>query len=68
MEILKKWWVRFLISAFSVGAVSEVFNIFTGEGLLPGVFTVALFVLYFGLSIAYGLHLRKKDKLDEGNS
>jgi len=68
MKIFKKWWVRLLISLFAIGILSEILNITTGKVLHP-IITFGLFiVLYIGSSIAYGFHLRKKDKIDRNDS
>jgi hypothetical protein len=60
MEIFKKWWIRFIISAVSVGAFTELFVISTGNELPGPLGFILILVIYLILSVLYGFHLRKK--------
>lgn len=69
MKILKRWYVRFLISLLMSGVISEVISISIGEEfqMHPIVSFILIFGMYFSLSISYGFHLRKKDKASQKN-
>lgn len=66
MKVLAKWYTRFIISIFSFGIISEIISISKGENYEahPMFSFVYIFGMYFGLSVAYGFHLIKKDKLN----
>tara|TARA_R110002096_G_scaffold414062_1_gene615068 strand:+ start:283 stop:468 length:186 start_codon:yes stop_codon:yes gene_type:complete len=61
MEVIRKWWVRLLISIIVIGVISEIHHIITGNELPINGFILAL-ALYTVLSVVYGFHARKQSK------
>lgn len=66
MKILKRWWVRVLLSVFAIGVLSEFLSIITGQnqGFHPLINLLLFIFFYLGSSIVYGFYLRQKDKRD----
>ncbi len=63
MQLLKRAWMRFLISLIITALGLEAYHGITGRDLsrTPMGF-ILLFVIYLILTVVYGLYLRKQEK------
>jgi len=59
MALLKKWWVRLIISLLLGGMIAEALAISTDGKVNINAFILGI-AIYLVLSVAFGLYLRKK--------
>mgnify|MGYP000750348847 CR=1 FL=1 len=58
MDLIDKWWKRFLVSLFAAAALTEVISLMT-DRIIELNALIITFVLYLILSIVYGLFQNK---------
>jgi hypothetical protein len=59
MILIKKWWVRLIVSLLSGGILTEALNISTDGNVNINAFVLGIGI-YLILSIIYGFYLRKQ--------
>tara|TARA_R110001583_G_scaffold193212_1_gene361182 strand:- start:8020 stop:8205 length:186 start_codon:yes stop_codon:yes gene_type:complete len=59
MILIKKWWVRLIVSLLSGGIITEALNISTDGNVNINAFVLGIGI-YLILSIIYGFYLRKQ--------
>lgn len=59
MTLIKKWWVRLIVSLIAGGMITEALNIFTDGKVNINAFILGIGI-YLVLSIIYGFYLRKQ--------
>ena len=59
MNLIKKWWVRLLISLFSGGMITEALIVLTDGKINVNAFILGIGI-YLILSVVYGFYLRRE--------
>lgn len=62
MTLIKKWWVRLIVSLMGGGMITEALIISTDGRVIINAFILGMGIYLF-LSVLYGFYLRKQSKV-----